>query len=80
MAKQEEYVQKEIENLGKRIRAVRKELGYGNLDSFAYENDIHRAQFGRYEQGEDMRFSSLLKVLKAMDMSLADFFSEGFSK
>ena len=80
MAEQEAYIQKDIENLGKRIRAVRKELGYSNLDSFAYENDIHRAQFGRYEQGVDIKFSSLLKVLKAMDMSLADFFSEGFSE
>lgn len=37
-----------------------------------------RAQFGRYENGEDLRFSSLLKVVNALDISLEEFFSEGF--
>ena len=38
----------------------------------------NQAKKGRYEQGKDLRFSSLVKVLKAFDISLKDFFSEGF--
>lgn len=35
-------------------------------------------QYGLYEKGQDLRFSSLLKVLKALDISLEEFFKEGF--
>ncbi|MFV0573767.1 MAG: helix-turn-helix domain-containing protein [Xanthomarina gelatinilytica] len=45
---------------------------------FAFDNGISRAQYGRYEKGSDLRFSSILKILKAMDISVKDFFSEGF--
>ena len=64
--------------LGKRIKELRIEKGYSNYENFAFEHDIPRAQFGRYENGEDLRFTSLIKVLKALDISLKDFFSEGF--
>ncbi len=47
---------------------------------FAYEHNIPRAQFGRYGKGEDPRYSSLLKVVRALGMSMEEFFSEGFSK
>jgi hypothetical protein len=64
--------------LGERIKALRIKKGYTNYENFAFEHDIPRAQFGRYERGEDLRFSSLLKVLQALDMSPKEFFSEGF--
>lgn len=68
----------QIENLGKRIRGIRIAKGYTNYESFAYEHNIPRPQYGRYERGEDLKFSSLLKVLKGFDMTLKEFFSEGF--
>lgn len=71
---------KEITQLAQRIRALRIEHGYTNYEYFAYENDIPRSQFGRYENGEDMRFSSLVKIVKAFGMTLEEFFSEGFEK
>lgn len=75
----EDTLKKEyIEKLGKRIRSLRIKAGYSNYELFAFDNDIPRAQYGRYEKGEDLRFSSLVKVLKALDISLKDFFSEGF--
>jgi len=64
--------------LGKRIKALRIKKGYTNYEYFAYEHDIPRAQFGRYENGEDLRYSSLLKVIRAFGMTLQEFFSEGF--
>ena len=69
---------KRLIKLANRIRQLRTEQGYTNYEYFAYEHDIPRSQFGRYEKGEDLRFTSLLRVVKAFDMTLEEFFSEGF--
>jgi transcriptional regulator with XRE-family HTH domain len=76
--KKELSVDQELEKLGKRIKQLRIEKGYTSYEYFAYENEISRAQFGRYEKGEDLRYSSLLKVIKAFGITLEEFFSEGF--
>jgi transcriptional regulator with XRE-family HTH domain len=68
----------ELKKLGNRIKALRIKSGYTNYESFAFEHDIPRAQFGRYERGEDLRYSSLLKVLGALNLSAKEFFYEGF--
>ncbi len=68
----------EIQLLGKRIKELRIQKGYSNYEYFAYEHNISRSQFGRYEKGEDLRFSSLVRVVKAFDLTLEEFFSEGF--
>ncbi len=68
----------DLKKLGKRIKDLRIKKGYSNYENFAFEHDIPRAQFGRYENGEDLRFTSLIKVIKAFDISLKEFFSEGF--
>lgn len=78
MAEEDDYIKSQLENLGKRLKEVRKEQGYANYEQFAFDNELPRAQYGRYEKGSDLRFSSLLKVLKAMNISLKDFFGEGF--
>lgn len=67
-----------IRAIGKRIREIRKEKGYTNAEIFAYEHEISRSQYNRYEKGTDMRISSLLNVTKKLDVSLQDFFSSGF--
>ena len=68
----------DIQNLAARIRALRKKAGHSNADYFAYAHDITRAQYGRYELGEDIRFSSLMKLIKAFGLTPAEFFAEGF--
>lgn len=68
----------ELEKLGKRIRELRIKKGYTNYEYFAYEHDIPRSQYGRYETGKDIRYSSLVKVIKALGMTQEEFFSEGF--
>jgi predicted transcriptional regulator len=68
----------ELKKLGERIRSLRIKNGYTNYENFAFENDIPRAQFGRYERGEDLRYSSLIKIIKAFRISVKEFFSEGF--
>ncbi len=80
MANKDDYTIQQLESLAKRLREVRKERGFSNYEQFAFENEIPRAQYGRYEKGHDLRFSSLIKILKAMDISLKDFFSDGFEE
>lgn len=67
----------ELKKIGERLRKIRKEKGYSSPDKFAYEHDINRSQYGKYEAGsEDFRMSSLLKVLNKLGVSLEEFFSE----
>jgi hypothetical protein len=69
---------KYIQQLAFRIRSIRKSLGYSNADFFAYENNFSRSQYGRYELSEDIRYSSLRKLVKAFNMTMTEFFSVGF--
>lgn len=70
--------EEEIQKLAKRIRQLRIQKGYSSYEYFAYDHNISRAQFGRYEKGEDLRFSSLIRIVNAFDMTLQEFFSEEF--
>lgn len=70
----------QLRKLGERIKNLRIAAGYSSYEYFAYDHNISRAQFGRYEQGKDMRFSSLIKIINAFELSIPEFFSEGFDK
>ncbi len=67
-----------LKKLGERIKQMRIKKGYTNYEYFAYEHEISRAQYGRYERGEDLRFGTLVKIITAFGMTLEEFFSEGF--
>ena len=54
------------------------EAGFHHYEKFAFQHDIGRIQLRRAELGANIKFSSLLKILEALDVSLAEFFSEGF--
>ena len=69
---------KEILNLAKRIKQLRKEKGYASQETFAYDNEYTLSYYSRVERGEDIRFSSLIRLCKALDVDLKTFFSEGF--
>jgi len=66
------------QQLGERIKALRLQRGYTSYEYFAYEHNISRAQFGRYEKGQDLRFSSLVKIVNAFGLTIQEFFNEGF--
>lgn len=78
MEQQKEYEDQQLENFGKRLKYLRKKAGYNNYELFAFENGLGRSQYGRYEKGSDIRLSTLMRVIKALDMTPAEFFSEGF--
>lgn len=79
MVKEDNYIDIQLQNLANRLKEFRRAKGYPNYEQFAFDNELPRAQYGRYEKGQDLRFSSLLKVLKALDISLDEFFKEGFN-
>ena len=65
-----------LKKLGERIRELRIKKGYTNYEHFAYENGISRTQYGKYENGENMKFLTFLKVLKGLDVTINEFFEE----
>lgn len=74
-----DIVNKDFVKLGTRIKQLRIAKGYTSYEYFAYEHKLGRAQFGRYERGtEDLRYSTLLKIVRAFGMDMEEFFSEGF--
>jgi len=67
-----------VEKLGKKLKALRIAKGYTNADFFAYEHNISRSQYSRYEVGQNVRFNTLIKLLEIHNLSLKEFFSDGF--
>jgi len=67
-----------LKQLGKRLQQLRIEKGYTNYEYFAYDHNIGRAQYGSYENGRNIQFDTLLKLIKLHKISIKDFFSEGF--
>jgi transcriptional regulator with XRE-family HTH domain len=78
MKNQTEEEQRLIAQLGKRLKRFRIQQGFTSYEHFANEHGFSRTQYGRYETGENMKFITLCRILKAMDISLEIFFSEGF--
>ncbi len=61
--------------VGENLKKQRLKKGYTSYEQFAFEHNIGRAQYGKYERGtEDLRLSSLFKVLKELDISWHEFF------
>ena len=67
-----------LQRLGARLKQLRVKAGFSSYEYFAYQHEISRAQYGRYEKGKDIRFSTLVKIINAFGLTLEEFFSEGF--
>lgn len=88
MGKQEKKVKEippelsaEQKKIGNKLKKLRKDKGYSSPDIFAYEHNINRSQYGKYEAGsEDIRLSSLIKVIHLFDLTLNEFFDEEYEK
>lgn len=70
-----EKQQEIVEKIGAKIIQLRKEKGLSQ-ERFANSFGIDRAQLGRIERGTDMKISSLVRVLDALDISAAEFFKD----
>jgi transcriptional regulator with XRE-family HTH domain len=71
---------KELKKLGKKIRQLRIKAGFTSYEFFAYEHEMSRSQYARYERGEDLRYSTLIKIIRAHGITIEQFFSEGFGE
>lgn len=70
--------QDDLIKLANRIKSLRLKAGHHHWEKFALNNDIARMQYRNYELGKNLTYTSLLKVLKALNISLSEFFAEGF--
>jgi len=68
----------ELKKFAERLKSLRKKKGYTNMDIFAYEHGFGRAQYGRYENGQDLRYSTIVRLANCFELSINEFFSEGF--
>ena len=67
-----------LKQVGDRLKHFRKLAGYTNYEYFAYEHGFSRPQYGKYEAGANIQLNTLMKILKAMNVSLEEFF-KGFN-
>ena len=63
-----------MKKVGARFKELREQKGYTNYEKFAHAKDINRSQYGKYERGEDLRLSSIIKVARALEVSLEELF------
>lgn len=76
MAKKAAHTQKQLNEFAIRLKKLRKERGYSNYESFAFNHNFSRSQISRYENGEDLKFSTLVRLLDALDISFEEFFKD----
>ena len=68
-----------LEKLGQRLRTLRKLKGYKTAEEAALKLEIQRSQYTRYESGTaNINYLTLIELLDKMEISITDFFSEGF--
>ena len=67
-----------LKKMAVRIRSLRMARGFANYEEFANKSNLNRVQYGRYEIGENLKYLSLDKVIKALNVTYKEFFSEGF--
>ena len=63
-----------LKRIGERLKHFRKKAGYTNYEYFAYDHNISRPQYGKYEAGANIQLNTLIKILKAMNVTLEEFF------
>lgn len=63
-----------LKRIGERLKYFRKKAGYTNYEYFAYDHNISRPQYGKYEAGANIQLNTLIKILRAMNVTLEEFF------
>lgn len=65
--------------VGQRLRELRKERNISNYENLAYELGIARSQYWKYENGSNMKLSTLLKITNYYDITIEEFFNHASS-
>ena len=74
----ENFEEEKLIQLGDRLRYFRKLKGFTNYEHLAYDLGISRSQYGKYENGGNIKFTTLCKILNHLGIPLEEFFNEGF--
>lgn len=69
---------KHLKEFGERLKYFRKKAGYTNYITLAAELGISRSRYGSYENGGNIKFSTLVKIISHLKITISDFFKEGF--
>ena len=56
------------------LRNQRINLGFSSAEKFSNEHGINRSVYQRWENGEDLNLSSLLKLCEILGLSASDLF------
>lgn len=70
--------EKEAIKLGARIKQLRKDAGFTNAEDFAHQYSFPRSGYSKMEQGKNIEYFTLIKILNCHGISYVEFFSEGF--
>lgn len=62
--------------ISKRIKELRKGLGYSSYENFALDHDLDRKQYWRIENGSNITIKTLIKILSVHKIELPEFFRE----
>ncbi|OJW99127.1 MAG: hypothetical protein BGO70_02295 [Bacteroidetes bacterium 43-93] len=68
-------LEKDLTNIGKRVKELRVSKGYTSYRHFADTFEIEPKSVWRLEEGQsDFKYSSLKRILEALDTTVDDFF------
>ena len=65
-----------LKKVGERLKEIRKNKGFNNYEHIAYELGMSRSQYWKYEQGGNIEFATLLRVLELLNVTLGEFFKD----
>ena len=74
--KQETVLNPTIKKISNKIKKLRINAGYSSYEVFAWEKGIGRMHYWKMEKGTNFTMKSLLKILDAHNITLAEFFED----
>jgi len=63
-----------IKNIGAKLKELRIKAGYSSSESFAFDNNIPRVQYGKMERSVNFKIATLMRILDAHKMTMEEFF------
>jgi transcriptional regulator with XRE-family HTH domain len=68
----------ETKKLGARIKLLRKNAGFTNAEDFAHQHSFPRSGYSKIEQGKNIEYVTLIRILNCHGIGYLEFFGEGF--
>jgi transcriptional regulator with XRE-family HTH domain len=68
----------DVVKISRRLKALRIQRGYTTVEAFTKETGLSRSQYLRFEKGNDLKLSSLVKIIKAFNITFSEFFEDDF--